>query len=267
MKKLIIFILFVSSILLSTCQKKQVDNPNYIKVGVESGPEFVVAQTAQKIAKEKYGLEVELVEFNDYILPNTALNDGDIDINIIQHKPFLNHIIKQRGYKLAIVGNTFIYPLAGYSKKIKSLDELQSGSTIGIPNDATNRGRALLLLQKEGLIKLKDPKSLISSASDIIENPKNLKIIDMDPAILTEILNDDKVSIAIINNTFAAKEGFTLKDGLFVEDKDSPYMNVIVSREDNKDAENVKKFIKAYQSNEVAEITDREFKGGAVKGW
>lgn len=267
MRKLIVFTLLASVFFLSSCKNDRANNPNYIKVGVESGPEFVVAQTAQKVAKEKYGLDVELVEFNDYILPNTALNDGDIDINIIQHKPFLDNIIKQRGYKLAIVGNTFIYPLAGYSKKIKSLDQLQPGSTIGIPNDATNRGRALLLLQKEGLIKLKDPKSLISSASDIIENPKNLKIVDMDPAILTEILNDDKVAVAIINNTFAAKDGFTLKDGLFVEDKDSPYMNVIVSREDNKDAENVKTFVKAYQSDEVAESTDREFKGGAVKGW
>ncbi|MDR2122399.1 MAG: methionine ABC transporter substrate-binding lipoprotein MetQ [Flavobacteriaceae bacterium] len=267
MMKHLIFTFVISAILLPSCHKEKKYDPNYIKVGVESGPEYVIAQTAQKIAKEKYGLEVELVEFNDYVLPNTALNDGDIDANAIQHKPFLDDQIERRGYKLAIVGNTFIYPLAGYSNKIKSVKELQDGSTIAIPNDATNRGRALLLLQKQGLIRLKNADNLTPGTTDIIENPKKLKIVELEAPQLPNVLDDKEVTIAIINNTFATKEGLTLKDGIFVEDRNSPYINVIVAREDNKDAENVKKFVQAYQSEEVAQTADREFKGGAVKGW
>lgn len=267
MKRLTILTLLSVAVLAISCKTEKKNNPNFIKVGVESGPEFVVAQAAQKVAKDKYGLEVELVEFNDYIVPNTALNDGDIDANAIQHKPFLDNIIEQRKYNLVPVGNTFIYPLAGYSKKIKSLNELKDGSTIAIPNDATNRGRALLLLQKQGLIKLKDENALTSGISDIVSNPKNLKILDIDGPQLPTVLDDKEVAIAVINNTFAGKAGLTLEDGIFVEDKNSPYMNIIVSREDNKDAENVKKFVQAYQSDEVEETAKKEFKGGAIKGW
>ncbi len=256
----------LSALLLTSCGNKK-NNANHIKVGVQSGPEYVVAQTAQKVAKEKYGLEAELVEFNDYVLPNTALNDGDIDANAFQHKPFLEDQIKQRGYKLVPVGNTFIYPLAGYSKKIKSLQELQNGSTIAIPNDATNGGRALLLLQKQGLIKLKEDHGLTPKLTDITGNSKNLKIIELEAPQLPRVLDDDGVVIAIINNTFAAKSNLTLKEALFAEDKNSPYVNMIVAREDNKNAQNVKKFVQAYQSEEVAQTAEKEFKGGAIKGW
>ncbi|MDR1877581.1 MAG: methionine ABC transporter substrate-binding lipoprotein MetQ [Flavobacteriaceae bacterium] len=266
-KNQLVIAVSIIAVFLVSCQKNKENDSNRIKVGVESGPEYVVAQTAQKVAKERYGLEVELVEFNDYVLPNTALNDGDIDVNAIQHKPFLEDQMKQRGYKLAVVGNTFIYPLAGYSKKIKSVQELQEGNTIAIPNDATNGGRALLLLQKQGLIKLKDTLSLLPKVVDITDNPKKIKIIELEAPQLPRVLDDREVTIAIINNTFAAKAGLTLEAGLFVEDKDSPYVNVIVAREDNKNAENVKKFVQAYQSEEVAQAADREFKGGAIKGW
>lgn len=142
--------------LLTSCGGKKNNDPNYIKVGVASGPEYVIAEAAKKVAKEKYGLDVELVQFNDYIMPNTALDQGDIDANVFQTKPFLDEQIARRGYKFAIVGNTFIYPMAAYSKKIKSLDELKDGSTVVIPNDAANNSRALLLLQKVGLLKLKE---------------------------------------------------------------------------------------------------------------
>lgn len=253
--------------LVTSCHNDKKNDPNHIKVGVISGPEYVVAQTAQKVAKEKYGLDVELVQFNDYVLPNSALNDGDIDVNAYQTNPFLDDVRKNKGYKLAVVGNTFVYPLAGYSKKIKSLTELKDGAGVAIPNDPANRARALILLQKQGLIKLKDSTNLFSQVTDIVENPKHLNIIDLEGPQLPRTLDDPKVEISIINNTFAAKAGFLLKDGLFVEDKESPYVNIIVSREENKDAENVKKFVKAYQSDEVAATADKEFKGGAVKGW
>ncbi len=161
----------IGSLALVGCGQDEKD-PNHIKVGVIVGAEQQVAEVAQKVAKEKYGLDVELVTFNDYVLPNEALSKGDIDVNAFQHKPYLDQQIKDRGYKLVAVGNTFVYPIAGYSKKIKSLDELQPGSQIAVPNDPTNLGRSLLLLQQVGLIKLKDGVGLLPTSLDIVENPK-----------------------------------------------------------------------------------------------
>ena len=254
---------------LSACGRKtQPNNSNHIKVGVEFGPEYTVAQAAQKVAKEKYGLDVELVQFNDYVMPNEALSQGDIDLNVFQNKPYLDVQVKQRDYKFAILGNTFVYPLAGYSRKIKSISELQDGSTIIIPNDPTNSGRSLLLLQKTGLLKLKDNVGLLPTVNDIVANPKNLKILELEAPQLPRALDDQKVTIAIINNTFAGPAGLVAKrDGLFVEDEKSPYVNIIVSRDDNKNQDNVKEFVKAYQSPEVAAAAEIAFKGGAIKGW
>ena len=220
------------------------------------------------MAKEKYGLDVELVTFNDYVLPNEALSKGDIDANAFQHKPYLDQQIKDRGYKLVAAGNTFVYPIAGYSKKIKSLEELQPGSQVAIPNDPTNLGRSLLLLQKVGLIKLKDGVGLLPTVLDVTENPKNLKLVELEAPQLPRSLDDAQIALAVINTTYASQIGLTpAKDGIFVEDKDSPYVNLIVTREDNKDAENVKKFVQAYQSDEVYQEANKVFNGGAVKGW
>lgn len=257
----------VSTLALS-CGGDKKSDPHHIKVGVAAGPEFVVAQAAQKVAKDKYGLEVELVSFNDYVIPNEALNNGDIDANAFQHKPYLDEQSKQRGYKLAIVGKTFIYPIAAYSKKIKSLTELKPESTIIIPNDPTNGGRSLLLLQKNGLLKLKEGVGLLPKLTDITDNPKNLKILELEAPQIPRALDDQNVTIAIINNTFASQAGLVpSRDALFVEDKDSPYVNLVVTREDNKTEEKVQQFVKAFQSAEVEKAAEKEFKGGAVKGW
>lgn len=257
----------IGSLALVGCGQDEKD-PNHIKVGVIVGTEQQVAEVAQKVAKEKYGLDVELVTFNDYVLPNEALSKGDIDANAFQHKPYLDQQIKDRGYKLVGVGNTFVYPIAGYSKKIKSLDELQPGSQVAVPNDPTNLGRSLLLLQKVGLIKLKDGVGLLPTVLDVTENPKNLKIVELEAPQLPRSLDDAQIALAVINTTYASQIGLTpAKDGIFVEDKDSPYVNLIVTREDNKDAENVKKFVQAYQSDEVYQEANKVFNGGAVKGW
>ncbi len=257
----------IGSLALVGCGQ-DVKDPNHIKVGVIVGAEQQVAEVAQKVAKEKYGLDVELVTFNDYVLPNEALSKGDIDVNAFQHKPYLDQQIKDRGYKLVAVGNTFVYPIAGYSKKIKSLDELQPGSQIAVPNDPTNLGRSLMLLQQVGLIKLKDGVGLLPTSLDIVENPKNLKIVELEAPQLPRSLDDAQIALAVINTTYASQIGLTpAKDGIFVEGKESPYVNLIVAREDNKDAENVKKFVQAYQSDEVYEAANKIFNGGAVKGW
>jgi len=264
----ILSVLAAGLLAFNACNSTKKDDPNYIKVGITSGPEQEIAETAKKVAKEKYNLEVELVSFNDYVVPNEALNNGDIDANAFQHKLYLEEQSKQRGYKLAAVGNTFLYPIVAYSKKIKNISELKNGSTVVIPNDPTNGGRSLLLLQKNGLLKLKDNVGLLSKVTDIVENPKQLKIVEIEAPQLPRVLDDKEVVIAIINNNFAAQAGLDANQfGIFKEDKNSPYVNLVVAREDNKNAEKVKNFVKAYQSDEVLKKAEEVFKGGAVKGW
>jgi D-methionine transport system substrate-binding protein len=245
--------------------QKVADN-NKITVGVIGGSEAQVAEVAAQVAKEKYGLEVELVIFSDYITPNAALDEGSIDVNAFQHKPYLDQQVKDRGYKFAIAGNTFVYPIAAYSSKIKSVDELKDGDQIAVPSDPTNLARSLMLLEHQGLLKLKEGADLNATVLDIVSSPKNLKIVELEAPQLPRALDD--VSLAIINNTYAGSINLTAeKDGLFVEDKESPYVNLIVAREDNVNSENVQTFVKAYQSEEVYQAALQIFKGGVVKGW
>ncbi|AIR66587.1 methionine ABC transporter substrate-binding lipoprotein MetQ [Cedecea neteri] len=254
------------AMLLTGCGPKQ--DANHIKVGISAGIDQPLWDTVKKVAKEKYNLDVEVVTFTDYVLPNSALSSGDIDANSFQHGPYLDKQIKERGYKLAEVGNTFVYPIAGYSRKIKSVSELKDGAQVAVPNDPTNLGRSLLLLQTQGLIKLKDNVGLLPTSLDIVENPKKLKIVEVEAAQLTRAIDDDKIDLAIINTNYSSQIGLTpAKNGLFVEDKNSPYVNIIVAREDNKDSENVKNLVKAYQTDEVAAAADAVYHGDAVKGW
>lgn len=256
--------LLIALVLLTSCYKKQ-DN-NTLKVGVMAGRESDLIELVARIAKEKYGLNVEIVHFSDYAIPNTALNDGSIDLNVFQHKPYLDAQIKDRGYPLVIVGKTFVFPIAGYSQRIKNLSELKDHSTIAIPNDPSNLARALLLLQQQGLITLKDGPAATVTKADIISNPKNLSIIELDAAQLPRSLQD--VDIAVINTGYAAEINLMpTHDGLFVEGKDSPYVNLIVARENNKDSKSVKDFVKAYQSAEVVEEAQRLFPGSVIQGW
>ncbi len=237
-----------------------------LKVGVMTGPEAQMTEVAVKIAKEKYGLDVELVQFTEYTQPNAALHAKDLDANAFQTVPYLEQESKDRGYKMAIIGNTFVWPIAAYSKKIKNISELADGATVAIPNNASNTARALLLLQAHGVIKLKDPKNVFSTENDIIENPKNIKITQVETSLLTRALDD--VDLAIINNTYAGQAGLSPdKDGVIVESKDSPYVNLIVSREDNKGDERLQTFVKAFQTEEVYQEALKLFNGGVVKGW
>jgi D-methionine transport system substrate-binding protein len=232
-----------------------------------SGPEYAVAEAAQRVAEERYGLRVELVAFNDYIMPNTALFQGDIDANVFQTRPFLDEQSAARGYRFAVAGNTFVYPMAAYSKKIKDISELRQGSAVVIPNDATNEGRALLLLEKAGLLRLKPGRGFAPRLLDIDENPLQLRLLELEAPQLPRALDDRQVSLAVINNNFAAKAGLFLSDGVIVEDGQSPYVNLIVAREDNQDEEKVRLFVRAYQSQEVVDAARREFGEGAIPGW
>ncbi|MFN1215479.1 methionine ABC transporter substrate-binding lipoprotein MetQ [Chryseobacterium kwangjuense] len=268
MKKIKLLSLLTAGLLIFNACTRKKDDPNHIVVGITYGPELEIAEAAKKVAKEKYNLEVELIPFNDYVVPNEALSNGDIEANAFQHVPYLNEQAKQRGYKLAVVGNTFVYPIVAYSKKIRNIAQLQNGSTIVIPNDPTNGGRSLLLLQKNGLLKLRAGIGLLPKVTDITENPKQLRILEIEAPQLPRVLDDKEVTIAVINNNFASQAGLDAdKQSVFSEDKDSPYVNVIVARHDNKNSDKVKNFVKAYQSEEVAKKAEEIFKGGAVKGW
>lgn len=273
LKNIFTVIGLASTLALTGCGDKEaavasqpVVDHSKITVGVIAGSEAQVAEVAAQVAKEKYGLDVKLIIFSDYITPNAALDEGSIDLNAFQHKPYLDQQIKDRGYKFAVAGNTFVYPIAGYSSKIKSVDELKEGAQIAVPSDPTNLARALMLLEQQGLLELKEGADLSATVLDIVSNPKNLQVVELEAAQLPRALDD--VSLAVINTTYASSINLTpSKDGLFVEDKESPYVNLIVSREDNLSAENVKTFVKAYQSEEVYQAAEEIFKGGVVKGW
>lgn len=263
--------LLLSALVLAGCNdEKNANNPaqtsRTLTVGVMQGPEAQVNEVAAKIAKEKYNLDVKLVEFSEYTQPNHALNAKDLDINAFQSKPFLDREMKERGYQFVIQGNTFVFPIAAYSKKIKTIDELPLNGKVAISNELSTVGRSLLLLQANGLIKLKDPTNLYATEIDIVENPKNLTITQIDTALLTRALDD--VDLAIINNNYAGQAGLTPeKDGIIVEAKESPYVNLIVSREDNKDNPAIQDFVKAFQTEEVYQEALKHFPGGIVKGW
>ncbi|MFH7585913.1 methionine ABC transporter substrate-binding lipoprotein MetQ [Oceanimonas smirnovii] len=237
-----------------------------LRLGVIAGAEEQVAEVAARVAKEQYNLEVELVSFSDYVTPNVALSDGSLDINAFQHKPYLDKQIADRGYELVPVGNTFVYPIAAYSRVVKSLDELSDGAKVAVPNDPTNLGRSLLLLEQQGLIEVDDAVGLEATPLNITGNPKNLDIIELEAPQLPRSLDD--VAFAVINTTYASQiDLLPGRDSLFVEDKESPYVNLIVSRKDNQNDERIQTFIKAYQSEEVYQAALELFKGGVVKGW
>ncbi|MBX4335184.1 MetQ/NlpA family ABC transporter substrate-binding protein [Bartonella raoultii] len=254
------FILF-----LSTAFSMAADKSN-IKLGVMEGQEATIWKVAAQEAK-KAGLNIELIYFSDYTLPNDAVNAGEIDANAFQHTPYLNNQIKQRGYKLSIAGYTFITPIGVYSHKIKSLKELRDGADVGIPNDPSNGGRALLLLHSLGLIKLKDPHDILASPLDIIENPKNLKIRELDAGMLGRAIDD--FDIAVINTNWALVSGLNLQKDVVAWEKadNNPYNNIIVVRTSDKDAPWVKKLVAAYNSEPVRAKIKEVFGPAAQTSW
>ncbi|GHB10705.1 MetQ/NlpA family ABC transporter substrate-binding protein [Salinicola rhizosphaerae] len=236
-----------------------------IKVGTMAGPESDVMKVAKQVAQEKYGLDVEIVEFTDYVTPNAALADGSLDANAYQHEPYLRAMMKDRGYDFAIAGKTFVYPIGAYSSKYDSIDELPDGATIAVPNDPTNEGRALILLDKQGLIKLDDADNLEATPIDIVDNPHDFSFKEIEAAQMPRILPD--VDMAFINSTFTQPAGLTLDDALIKEGPDSPYVNLIVVRDGEQESQPIQELVKAYQSDAVAEKAQELFKGGAVPGW
>lgn len=213
---------FVSALALTAAAAMAED----IKVGVSPGEHAEIMEEVAKVA-EPLGLNIEVVEFSDYVIPNTALADGDIQANSFQHRPYLENQIKDRGFDLVEVGTTITTPMGIYSEKLKDLADLPDGANVGIPNDPTNGGRALLILQDLGLIKLAEGTGLVPTPLDVTENPKNLTFLELDAAQLPRSLADTDISI--INTNYALDAGLNPKtDAIAMEKADSPYVNIIV---------------------------------------
>lgn len=257
---------FISILTLMGCPPTPKTASNEIRVAVVEGPESEVMESIVPLAKEKFNLEVKLVKFSDYVGPNTALADGSVDINAFQTKPYLDETVKAKGYQLSIVGNTFLYPIGLYSKKYKKIEEIPNGSKIAIANDPSNEGRGLLILEKAKLITLKEGVGISATVQDIASNPKKLQIITLDAAQLPRSLED--VALSAINTNYAVPAGLNpVRDALFVESKDSPYMNIFVSRKENENDEKIKNLIRAYQTQATIAKADQIFKGAAIAGF
>lgn len=235
------------------------------KVGVTAGPHAQIMEVVKRVAS-KEGLNIQIVEFSDYVLPNEALASGDLAANSFQHQPYLDNQVKDRGYKIVSVAQTVIFPMGIYSKKVKKTADLGTGARVGIPNDPTNGGRALLLLQQVGLIKLAPNVGLKATPLDITANPKRLKIVELDAAQLARSL--DELDAAAVNTNYALPAGLDPKrDAIVLEDPKSPYANVLAVRAADKNSPDVAKFVKAYHSPEVKSFVVETFKGSALPAW
>lgn len=237
-------------------------DPVTLVVGASSVPHAEILKAVAPLL-EAEGVKLEIKEFSDYILPNTQLAEKQLDANFFQHKPYLDDQNAKNGTDLVSVTAVHVEPFGAYSKKIKSIDELAEGAKVAIPNDATNGGRALILLAKNGLIKLKDDTNISSTKADITENPKKLDIIELDAAMLPRQL--DEVDLALINTNFALDAKLSpTKDALFIEGGDSPYANLLVARPDNKDSDAIQKLAKALTSPEAKDFIEKEYQGEIV---
>lgn len=236
-----------------------------VRLGVENGPHAEIAELVKKLVA-KDGIEVRVFEFSDYTRPNPALHDGDLDANSFQHRPYLDQQVKDRGYEIVAVGNSVVFPIGAYSRKIKSLADLPPGGKVAIPNDPSNGGRGLLLLQAQGVIKLKPGSGITPSVVDIVENPKKLRIVEADASQLPNFLPD--VDAAVINTNFAIQGKLDpAKDAIARESKDSPYVNVIVVRRADAGKPWVKKLVAAYQSEDVRKLILTKWPGVVVPGF
>ncbi len=252
--------LFVLAAFPTAAQEKTI-----VRLGVTPGPHAQVWEFVKPIAAQK-GIDLKITEFSNYILPNEALNSGEIDANSFQHQPYLDNQVKGRNYKIVSVARNITFPLGVYSKKFKTWAEVPDGARMTIPNDPTNGARALLLLEKNGIIKLKSSVDLLPTVFDITENKKNIKIIEIDAAMSPRALDD--ADVGAINGNYAATAGLdAAKDALLREDATGPYANILVVREADKDKSWVKILREAYETPETKAFIEKTFKGSIVPAW
>ena len=216
-----------------------------------------------KPALAKEGVELKIKVFTDYVQPNVQVAEGRLDANFFQHQPYLDEFNASRGTTLVSIAGVHVEPFGAYSSKIKKLDELSEGAQVVIPNDATNGGRALLLLQKAGVIKLKDGAGITATVKDIAENPKGIKVRELEAATLPRVLA--QVDLALINTNYALEAGLNpTKDALVIEGADSPYVNILVTTAEKKDNADLQKLAKALHTPEVKKFIADQYKGAVV---
>jgi len=221
----------------------------------------ILQQCVEPLAAQ--GIELVVNEYSDYVIPNTAVEDGDEDANYFQHIPYLDEFNAERGTHLVNVAGVHIEPMGIYAGKTTSLDAIPDGATIAVPNDPTNEGRALLLLEAQGLIKLKDSSNLSATPKDIAENPKNLEFKEMEAKTIPSVTSE--VDLAIINSNYALGAGLNpVEDSLAIESGDSPYVNVLVVKEGNENNEAVKALIDVLNSDAIRDFINEEFDGAVV---
>ncbi len=256
-----IVLILLLNILLIGCNPSRDDT---LVIGTISGPETDLVRTAATVAKERFGLQTKIIEFNDYNLPNEALNEGSLDANIYQHQAYLNMAKNMRHYAITPIGKTFLYPMGIYSKRYHSMHDLPHGAIIALPNDPSNEARALILLDKQGYIQLTQKEN--PCVRDIAENPHQFVFKSMDAAQLPRILPD--VDAAIINTTFALPAGLSpTQDAILREETDSPYVNLMVIRENSEKKEALKQFLEAFHSDAVKNEAEKIFKDAAIPAW
>ena len=233
-----------------------------LTVAASPTPHAVILEQCVSILAEQ-GIELVVNEYGDYVIPNTAVEDGEEDANYFQHIPYLDDFNAERGTHLVSVAGVPVEPMGIYAGKTASLEELPDGAVIAVPNDATNEGRALLLLEAQGLIKLEDSSNLAATPKDIAENPKNLEFMEVEAATIPSIVSE--VDLAVINSNFALGAGYNpVEDSLAIESADSPYVNVLVVKEGNEENPAVLALIEALHSDAIRDFITEEFAGAVV---
>ncbi len=233
-----------------------------LKVGATPVPHAELLNLVKEDLKTE-GVDLKVVEFTDYVTPNLALAEGELDANFFQHFPYLEKFSNERGLNLVSAGKIHVEPLGVFSQKIKDIKALPNKATIAIPSDPSNGGRALILLHNSGIIKLNDPTNLYVTEFDIVENPKKLKFKPIEAAQLPRVLPD--VDAAVINGNYALEAGFSpVEDSLLLEGAESPYANIIAVKSGDESKEDIQKLLKALQSKKVSDYIGANYKGGVV---
>ena len=253
-------VLTAASVLASGCGGQE--GQKEIQLGATSGPHAEVAEAVAKEAANQ-GLKVKVIEFSDYVTPDQALADGDIDLNSYQHEPFLENFNAKSGAHLTSIGTTILMRMGIYSDKVHDVQDVPDGAKVAIPNDPTNGGRSLLLLEKAGLLKLREGSGTNPTVHDITENKKNLKFQEVEAAQVPRTLDD--VDAAVINTNYAMQANLVpTKDALFMEDSTSPYVNIVAVRAGDENRPEIQALIAALHSQEIKDFINEKYKGAVV---
>ena len=249
----------------SNAETKAADETVKLRVAASPTPHAEILNEAKALLADK-GIELEVIEFTDYVQPNLVVDEGDIDANYFQHTPYLDSFNEEQGTALVSAGSIHYEPLGIYPGKSNDLANIPEGATIVVPNDTTNEARALLLLEAQGLISLKEDAGMTATIADIVENPLNLEIKELEAAQLSRTIHD--VDIACINGNYAAEAGYSISDALAVESADSlaaqTYVNIIVVKEGKEDSEKTKALVDAILADEVRDYINTNYNGGVV---